>query len=399
MRLSILPGLPKGTVAVPQSKSEAHRLLCLAALSEGVSVIRSLPHNDDISATLDGLRAFGVTAEVENGVAFVRGGLHAPDAPLSVCCRESASTLRFLIPFALLTGRETLFTGSGNLLSRPVDAYVPLCSRLGGSLTKTDRGILVRGKLTPGDYTVSGEESSQFASGMLMALSSLKNSRLHLSERPVSRPYLDQTVSLLPRFGVTVSESDLTFSFAGRLSACSIEVGGDWSSGAVWHALNALGADAQVTGLDDRSADADRAVTSLLPLLISGAPTVSLRDTPDLFPLLAAVAAAKNGAAFTDTARLRRKESDRVAAMQTELSKFGVTVEATEDTVRVTPPKNGLLMPKEVLSGHGDHRVVMALASLCCLTGGVLTGTEAVTKSYPAFFGHLKSLGVKAEEI
>ena len=393
MQVTVFPSHLHGTVNAPRSKSAAHRLLVCAALSEGVSTVRSLPAGDDVAATLDALRRFGAEIETEHNVVFVRGIPRKKAEPVTVHCRESASTLRFLIPLALLTGRETLFCGEGRLLSRPVDAYRPVCEQAGGSLTVRDDGILVRGKLRPDVYEIDASQSSQFVSGMLMALGGIGGGSLRLLSPPVSRPYVDRTVDALARFGVKVTEESGTFTVLGKCRPCRTRVEGDWSSGAVWHAANALGASIAVTGLDENSGQADEAVKEHLASLCDGAKTISLADTPDLFPLLAAVAAAKHGATFTDIARLCFKESDRVAAMKEELVKFGAAVDVTDDTFRVLPPKGGIVPPKEPLSGHHDHRVVMALSVLCCVTGGTVTDAEAVTKSYPAFFTRLRSLG------
>jgi 3-phosphoshikimate 1-carboxyvinyltransferase len=175
--------------------------------------------------------------------------------------------------------------------------------------------------------------------------------------------------------------------------AVDTSVEGDYSNAAFLSALSVLGGDVEVNGLRENSIQGDRVYTRFFDMLCKGTPTVHIGDCPDLGPILFAIAAAKYGGVFTGTSRLRIKESDRGAAMAEELKKFGTAVTVHDDTVVVYPAE--FHAPSEILSGHGDHRIVMSLAVLCTLTGGTIEGAEAVAKSYPDFFEDIASLGIR----
>ena len=172
-------------------------------------------------------------------------------------------------------------------------------------------------------------------------------------------------------------------------------VEGDYSNAAFLDALDLIGGEVSVTGLDKESGQGDRVYKEYFKALENGTPVLDITDCPDLGPILFALAAAKNGAAFTGTKRLRIKESDRVEAMRTELAKFGIMVTSDENTAVVS---GTLCTPAEILCGHNDHRIVMSLAVLCTLTGGEIKGTDAVSKSYPGFFTDIKKLGIEIKE-
>ena len=173
-------------------------------------------------------------------------------------------------------------------------------------------------------------------------------------------------------------------------------VEGDYSGAAFFAALNALGADVAITGLSPDSLQGDRVYADFFPRLCQGRPEIDIADCPDLGPILFAVAAAKNGAVFTGTRRLKIKESDRSAAMAQELDAFGTEVLVEENTVTINPVS--FHRPTKILSGHNDHRIVMSLAVLLTLTGGKIEGAEAVQKSFPDFFSKLQSLGIQVQK-
>ena len=212
--------------------------------------------------------------------------------------------------------------------------------------------------------------------------------------------YINLTIQALESFGVKVKWLDERRLFvAGGQSyqPKEVTVEGDYSNAAFFEALNYLGDNVKIEGLKDDSIQGDRVYRDYFPMIERGTPTVHLADCPDLGPVLFALAAAKNGGVFTGTRRLRIKESDRGAAMATELKKFGVSVRIENDTIVVYPAQ--FHAPDEVLYGHNDHRIVMSLAILLTKTGGIIDGAEAVKKSMPDFFEKLKQLGAKVEEI
>ena len=199
-------------------------------------------------------------------------------------------------------------------------------------------------------------------------------------------------------FGIVATWQDehtLRIPGAQTYRAADIRVEGDYSSAAFTDAFNVLGGEVTVEGLRTDSIQGDRAYKKHFEMLTRGVPTIHIGDCPDLGPILFAVAAAKNGGVFTGTRRLRIKESDRAQAMAQELKKFGTTVSVYEDTVVIYPAE--FHKPTQPLLGHNDHRIVMALSVLLSLTGGVMEGAEAVSKSYPTFFDHLRSLGIEVQ--
>lgn len=398
MTVTIEKAIARGTVSAPPSKSMGHRLLIAAAMAEGKSRIHGVSVDSaDMKATIGCLCALGATCTVEGDTVTVHGvnmQRACPSAPLY--CNESGSTLRFLIPIALLSGNNAMMTGEDVLFRRPMTVYETLCAERGLLFSKDDRSAVVKGPLTAGEYRVAGNISSQFISGLLFALPLLSgDSVIRITPPLESRSYIHLTVSALAVFGVQVRwQDDLTLYIPGgqKYTPTDAVVEGDYSGAAFLAALSALGGDVTVTGLREDSEQGDRAYRRFYPMLSRGTPTIHIGDCPDLGPILFAVAAAKNGAVFTGTARLRIKESDRVATMTEELAKLGVTVTVSEDSAVVYPID--LHAPTVPLCGHNDHRIVMALSVLATLTGGVIEGAEAVAKSFPDFFEKLAALGV-----
>lgn len=394
MTVTIYAGKAAGDVAAPPSKSYAHRMLLCGALAEGESQIHGISQSMDILTTMDCVRALGGACRLEGDTAYVTGTGGVTQASAVYPCRESGSTLRFCIPSALLSGGEATFTGTRRLMERGVEIYEDVLTKKGIYVIKNETQITFCGKLTSGDYALRGDVSSQYASGLLLALPLLPDSSTLRVLPPVeSRPYLDITLDCMARFGVHAEEREENlFSVSGgqRYDSGSVWVEGDWSNAAF---LLALGDAVTVTGLRQESRQGDRVCVDMLRRLRTGRPVLDISFCPDLGPILFAVAAQNHGGVFTGTHRLRRKESDRIAAMTCELAKFGARLQAEENRVTVLPSQ--LHTPIEPLDGHADHRVVMALAVLCASWGGAIRGAEAVQKSYPEFFSDLRKLGLQ----
>ena len=266
-------------------------------------------------------------------------------------------------------------------------------------ITENGNGaITVSGTLLPGKYTIRGNVSSQFATGLLFALPLLpENSELEILPPAESESYIAVTADVLKKFGVCIEKTAQNTWFIGgnqHFSSGIFRTEGDESNAAFFKALNALGGNVIVTGLNKNSLQGDKICDTLFKQLSAGYTEADLKNCPDLAPVLFAVAAAKHGARFSGTYRLKIKESDRAEAMREELAKFGAVVTVAENEVTVLPPPCGLHAPESVLSSHGDHRIAMALSLLCTITGGTISGAEAVRKSYPDFFSVLSSLGV-----
>lgn len=400
MNVSVQPGKATGTVAAPPSKSMAHRLLICAGLAKGTSCIGNLDYNEDILATMDCLRALGATCTPEGDTVTVVGAdlqQAVPAEPL--CCRESGSTLRFFVPLALLGGKAVSFTGTEKLLSRPLGVYEQLCRERGFAYRHTGSALQVQGRLEGGVYRLPGDVSSQFVTGLLLALPlTRQDSRIEITTALESKSYIDLTLQAMKNFGVEarwLDERTLFVPGNQSYSPRDLRVEGDYSGAAFYGAMNALGSDITVTGLLPDSLQGDRVYQTHFESLCAGCPEIDISDCPDLGPVLFAVAAAKNGGCFTGTRRLKIKESDRAGAMARELAAFGTKVTVEENSVTVDPV--AFRKPDRVLQSHNDHRIVMALAVLLMLTGGEIAGAQAVRKSFPDFFEKLMQLGIEVQ--
>lgn len=398
MNISISPSRLAGTVKAPPSKSMAHRLLIAAGLAEGTSVIRGIADSEDVLATLDLLSALGATYQKTGDTVTVTGtDPRRAKVTGTPSCRECGSTLRFFIPLCLLSEKEITLTGSERLFARPLGVYEELCREQGLTFRREQNSVTLCGPLRSGEFTLRGDISSQFISGLLFALPLCDgDSTIRLLPPVESRSYIDMTLDALATFGVRAEwQDDLTLTIFGNqtYTACQAQVEGDYSGAAFFLALRTLGMDVEVTDLPAHTRQGDRVCRDYFYALQKGAPTLSIRDCPDLGPILMAVAAARHGCVLTDTRRLAIKESDRGAAMAHELAKFGVSVTCDGNTIKVV---GGMLRaPEAPLSGHNDHRIVMSIATLCTLVGGKIEGAEAVRKSLPDYFDSMNSLGLE----
>ncbi len=398
MKVRITPSKAVGTVTAPPSKSLAHRALICGALS-AQSTIENVAFSNDISATLGCLKALGARVETnQNAVTLGGMDLLKNSSDVVLDCNESGSTLRFLLPLCLISGRKVTFKGSSRLFERPLSVYETICAEQGISFQKDKDSLTVCGTLKSGNYRIPGDISSQFITGLLYTLPLLDGiSILEIIGRLESAPYIDLTLGVLKEFGIRIARADNRFIIYGNQTYQNRKytVEGDCSNAAFLQALDCLGGNVKVEGILPDTKQGDRVYTDIFNALNNGKKDFDLSDCPDLAPVLFAVASAKGGAKFTGTARLRIKESDRASAMAEELSKFGIPVEVGEN--RVIIGEAVLKTPEKELYGHNDHRIVMALAVLSTVTGGVISGAEAVAKSYPDFFDVLKTLNIGTE--
>ena len=397
MKVKIKPSCPCGNIQPPPSKSIAHRLILCAALANGTSEIKSISPSEDISATVDCIHALGAKTVFESGALTVTGiDTERLQVSEPLFCRECGSTMRFFIPLCMLTNETTLLYGSKTLLTRPMQIYEEICESQGILYKKTDDHIEVGGALKPAVFTVPGNISSQFISGLLFALPLLpSDSDIVIAGKVESRPYIDLTVAAQSQYGVRTQWRDShTLHIPGgqKYTPADTVNEGDWSNAAFLYALKYCGYPVNVTDMSFNSLQGDKVCVSYFEALRDGNPVLDVSNCPDLAPILFAFAAMHKGGTFTGTERLRMKESDRGAAMARELSKFGAQLVIGENEIRI--PKTELHAPDIVLDGHNDHRIVMSMAVLCVKYGGVIAGAEAVNKSYPGFFEDLEKLKV-----
>ena len=409
-----------GRIAAPPSKSMAHRAVLCAALAKGTSHLHHLAFSKDISATLGaaGRLCARVTTGENDAVVEGLGRFLPVDAPVDCC--ESGSTLRFLIPLASLTGQEVTFTGRGRLMERPQSVYKTLYQQQGLRFEQGADRLTVEGALTPGEYELAGNVSSQFISGLLFALPLLDgDSTLHLIPPVESRSYIDMTRAVQAAFGVTSRWLDgNTLALPGRqhYRPCDYDVEGDYSQAAFPAVLGAVCGGVTVTGLSPDTLQGDAVILDILhrcgaqftregdTVTFAKAPLhgvdIDLADCPDLGPVLMVLGLLCGGTTVIRNAeRLRLKESDRIAAMEAELRACGGVLESEGGTITVHGCAEHLHAPEGILHGHNDHRVVMSLAVLSAAAGLPLTvdDAEAIQKSWPNFFAAIRPLGVEVE--
>ena len=396
MDLKLFPGKLTGSVSVIPSKSQAHRLLICAAFADTLTSLLCKDTNRDIEATAACLRALGAEiTRTQEGYA-VKPTKTIPDSAV-LPCRDSGSTLRFLLPVVGALGVDTVFQLEGRLAERPLSPLWEEMERMGCRLSwlGPDR-LHCTGKLNPGEYRIRGDVSSQFISGLLFAGALIPGlTKITVTGKLESKPYVDMTCQALETFGCRVVD----FAVAGGknlISPGEVTVEGDWSNGAFFLALNTLGSKIDVQNLSEASLQGDRAAAQLLPRLKKGCCTISAADIPDLVPVLAVAAACCHGAVFTDIRRLRLKESDRVSSVRDMITALGGRAEADENTLTIYG--NGLT--GGTVDCRNDHRIAMsaAVGATVCEEPVILLGAECVEKSYPEFFEIYRRLGGNYEQ-
>ncbi|MCL2843341.1 MAG: 3-phosphoshikimate 1-carboxyvinyltransferase [Oscillospiraceae bacterium] len=416
MNVTVFPGPIQGTVEIIPSKSVLHRLLIVAALADKETFIRSGPTEaEDVAATAACLEALGASIQQVDGGFSVRP-IDRENLPKQAVfpVKESGSTLRFLLPIVCALGVSGQFCMAGRLPERPLAPLDEELTRHGITLTRPEPHLLcTEGSLQPGDYVIPGNISSQYITGLLLALPLLgSDSTLTVEGRIESEDYIHITLDAAAKFGyepsLTANRYDIqsgTFQ-----SPSTVDAEGDWSNAAFWLSAGAMpDGEIQVTGLSPDSLQGDRAVIQVLERMganitqTDGTYTVTegvrkgieidATAIPDLIPVLSAVAAVGTGTTIIKNAgRLRLKESDRLTATAQTLNTLGATVTELPEGLRIegVPQLKG-----GTVDAWGDHRIAMmaAVASIACEGPVMITGGEAVNKSYPQFWVELAGLG------
>lgn len=354
------------------------------------------------------MRRLGADIKLEENTAYV-SGIAEPPAEAVIDCGESGSTLRFIIPIAAALGVKTTFIGHGKLPQRPITPYLEELPKHGVSFDYSGTmPFTVSGKLTAGEYRIGGDISSQFITGLIFALSVTEgDSSIVLTSHLESKPYVDITVSCLADFGCAVTETDNGYAVRGRerLAPCSCEVEGDWSQAAFFEVANALGSSVDIQGLNEKSVQGDKKILEICRDMVYNKNGIlksfelDCSDIPDLVPILAVLASFCQGTSrIYNVARLRIKESDRLAAMTECLNKLGGRVTANEDSLVIEGVDH--LIGGEIDS-FNDHRIAMAMAiaSTRCTAPLRINGAECVSKSYPDFWEDFRRLGGQIAEV
>ena len=384
MNVTIQPKKLAGAVIPPPSKSMAHRVVLASMLSGRAAPVSAPGQSQDILATSRCVAALREDAS-RNGLPFLD-------------CGESGSTLRFLIPIALALRGGGVFTGRGRLMQRPQKPYFDLFGEKGIFYEQKDGTLTVRGRLIPGVYMLPGDVSSQFVTGLLFALPLLEgDSEIRITSPLESRSYVDMTLEVLEHAGVRVEHQEhQVFQVPGgqSLRAGDMTVEADWSQAGFWYAAAFLDNAVTPQGLNPASSQGDRVMGALYwKLARPGDVEVDVSDCPDLLPPLAVMAAARRGTTrFVNAARLRIKESDRLATTAALLTALGGQVEEGADSLTV---HGGHPLTGGTVDGANDHRIVMAaaIAATVCTAPVTILGAEAVNKSYPSFFEEYQRLG------
>lgn len=396
---------PSGIIRPPGSKSLSHRALICAALS-GSGTVTGTPDNEDIRATFRCLEAFGVQYKKDNGSIKFISRLATPKEGAILNCDESGSTIRFIIPLAAAFGSDVYFTGGGRLMDRPMDIYD---DAFGSSarLQKEGDAFKVSGKLRAGVFTLPGDISSQFVTGLLFALPLLEGESIIEIRSPLqSKSYVDLTFDCLEAFGIEVFNENyqrIVVPGGQEYRSCDYKVEADYSSASFPLAAAALGCDVECAGLSRLSRQGDRRFLDILAQcgadiqwlnedtvkVHAGSLTsvsVDVSEIPDLVPPLAVVMCfCRGGGEITNAARLRIKECDRLAAVTQELNRLGAGIEEGPDYLRVRQVES---FTGGSCHAHNDHRIAMmiALASLKATGPVYIDDPECVKKSYPDFW-------------
>ena len=380
MDILIQPSILNGTIHSIPSKSQAHRAMICAALSGQPELVSIEKPSEDLIATK---QALGMLQ-----------GAGAAD------CRESGTTLRLLVPLAAALGLDVTFTGEGRLPRRPMEPLLSLLTQHGIRFSRPALPFRLSGRLQNGRYEIPGNISSQYISGLLLALPLLEgDSELILTTGLESSAYVDMTLDCQKRFGIRIGDKEKGWIIPGNQTyraPSSFSVEGDWSNGAFWLAASALGSEVEVLGLSEESLQADRRIRTILD---RGETDTDVREIPDLVPILAVLACGKKETTvLRNCGRLRLKESDRIASVKAMIRSLGGRIRSDGNDLIIDGTGS---LAGGTVDSFGDHRIVMAsaIAAMICREPVLIREAQAVSKSYPDFFTDYNTLGGNAHVI
>ncbi len=416
MQATVSPGSISGTIAAPPSKSMTQRAYAGALLHEGKTIIHNAGKSDDEVSAMGVIQQLG--ARVVGNTVMGVGAEHFQGSGID--CGESGLAARLFTPIAALSDKAIKVEGEGSLLKRPMEGFGAVLPKLNVALTDFN-GYLpftVQGPMHAADITVDGTDGSQFLSGLLFALSSCAKEPVTVTVTALkSKPYIDMTLDMLAQFGRPIAHNDHKEFYIDpakfiHKETVEINIEGDWSSAAYFLVAGAIAGDITVQNLNTNSAQADRAI---LGVLQSAGAEVSIdgnnisvkkvrlkafefdaTDCPDLFPVLAILAACCEGESYIGGVhRLFHKESNRAESISEMLQNFAVPFSLEDDAFCITGVRK---LQGTVIDAYGDHRIVMAAAVGALRAGSRvdINGMDAVSKSYPGFFEDFILLGGKS---
>ena len=410
------PFVPNGTVNVPPSKSDVHRAIICAAMANGVSRISPVALSNDIKATIGCIKALGADAVLENNVLTVDGTNMYKNKTALLDCGESGSTLRFFIPIAAVGNINATFVGKGKLPQRPIGIFTEALPKA-GTVCKTEGGLPleIKGQLKSGIFEIPGNVSSQFITGLLLALPILEgDSEIVLTSPLESVGYIAMTIRTMKQFGVNIQATEKGWHIKGGQSykTCDYTTDGDWSQAAFFMVLGAVSGKVTVKGVAKDSTQGDKKCAEILARFGAKvtqldnevtvekgklkAITIDASQIPDLVPVLSVCAAFAEGTTkIINAERLRIKECDRLKATAELINNLGGKVKELSDgleIIGVSSLKGGNV------NGYNDHRIVMSAAVCAARSDGDITATFAmsINKSYPDFYIDYNSIGGKA---
>lgn len=410
------PFVPNGTVNVPPSKSDVHRAIICAAMANGVSRISPVALSNDIKATIGCIKALGADAVLENNVLTVDGTNMYKNKTALLDCGESGSTLRFFIPIAAVGNINATFVGKGKLPQRPIGIFTEALPKA-GTVCKTERGLPleIKGQLKSGIFEIPGNVSSQFITGLLLALPILEgDSEIVLTSPLESVGYIAMTIRTMKQFGVNIQATEKGWHIKGGQSykTCDYTTDGDWSQAAFFMVLGAIGGKVTVKGVAKDSTQGDKKCAEILAQFGAKvtqldnevtvekgelkAITIDASQIPDLVPVLSVCAAFAEGTTkIINAERLRIKECDRLKATAELLNNLGGKVKELSDGLEITGVSS---LKGGNVNGYNDHRIVMSAAVCAARSDEDITATFAmsINKSYPDFYIDYNSIGGKA---
>ena len=431
MDKKIYPSKLNGEIRIPPSKSISHRSIICASLADGVSRIENMAYSDDIKATIEAMEALGASFEQEGNTLIVKGikcdteRFRASEEKNSsvenvgttlINCRESGSTIRFIIPLLTLFDREFEIKTEGKLLERPMSPYFDIFDREGILYRRSGKSLFIRGgkKIESRKIEIPGDISSQFISGMMFLLPLMEgDSEIIITGNTESKAYIDLTVECLEKFGVKVENTDYrVFRIRGnqKYRSKNFSVEGDYSQAAFFAVADALGNNVRMHGIEENSLQGDRKILDILKNFGAEvgfcesalevkedkrrAYSFDGSEIPDIVPVTALLASLSEGTTvIRNISRLKIKESDRLDATYTELEKLGADIKKGDDFLEIHGKK--YLDGGVTVCSHKDHRIAMmlAIASTVCKEPITITDSESVSKSYPNFWEDFGRLG------
>lgn len=410
------PFIPSGTVNVPPSKSDVHRAIICAAMANGVSRISPVALSNDIKATIGCIKALGADAVLENNVLTVDGTNMYKNKTALLDCGESGSTLRFFIPIAAVGNINATFVGKGKLPQRPIGIFTEALPKA-GTVCKTEGGLPleIKGQLKSGIFEIPGNVSSQFITGLLLALPILEgDSEIVLTSPLESVGYIAMTIRTMKQFGVNIDTTENGWHIKGgqTYKSCNYTTDGDWSQAAFFMVLGAVSGKVTIKGVAKDSTQGDKKCAEILARFGAKvtqldnevtvekgelkAITIDASQIPDLVPVLSVCAAFAEGTTkIINAERLRIKECDRLKATAELLNNLGGKVKELSDGLEITGVSS---LKGGNVNGYNDHRIVMSAAVCAARSDEDITATFAmsINKSYPDFYIDYNSIGGKA---